>query len=299
MVNWRREDLARIFSALVLPVDESERLDRGALRALVEMELADGVEGFYCCGSSGEGLLMSLEERMRVVEDVMNTVNGRVSVVAHVGTVRTQDVITLARHAREVGCTAISMIPPYYYHFSLEEITGYYEAVARAVPDMPIILYNIPQFTGVEFTKENAARLMENPNIIGIKHTSHNLYALERLSMAYPDKCYLNGFDEMFLGALAMGAEGTISTTTNLFAPLFLRIREAFRAGDMARAQRLQHQLNARVETLVKHGIFAATKYGCTLRGVPCGACRAPFAPLSEAGKEAVRRLLAEPIDFC
>lgn len=84
MVNWRREDLARIFSALVLPVDESERLDRGALRALVEMELADGVEGFYCCGSSGEGLLMSLEERMRVVEDVMNTVNGRVSVVAHV-----------------------------------------------------------------------------------------------------------------------------------------------------------------------------------------------------------------------
>ena len=76
MVNWRREDLARIFSALVLPVDESERLDRGALRALVEMELADGVEGFYCCGSSGEGLLMSLEERMRVVEDVMNTVNG-------------------------------------------------------------------------------------------------------------------------------------------------------------------------------------------------------------------------------
>ena len=127
---------------------------------------------------------------------------GQMCIRDRVGTVRTQDVITLARHAREVGCTAISMIPPYYYHFSLEEITGYYEAVARAVPDMPIILYNIPQFTGVEFTKENAARLMENPNIIGIKHTSHNLYALERLSMAYPDKCYLNCLDEMFLLSL-------------------------------------------------------------------------------------------------
>ena len=295
MVKFDLSDFTRIYSALVLPCNADESINFESLKQLVERQLADGVEGFYCCGSSGEGLLLSVEERKQFVETVVKQVNGRVPVVAHIGTIRTADVIELAKHAKEIGCVAISMIPPYYYKFSQSEIAGYYEDVIAAVPDMPVILYNIPQFTGIEFSKANASRLLENPNIIGIKHTSNNLYAMERIGTGYPETVMINGFDEQLLGALAMGAVATVSTTANLFAPLFVAIRREFRAGNLQKALEYQKALNYRVETLVSVGIFPATKYACTLRGIDCGSCRRPFDPLSEEAKETVRKLMELP----
>lgn len=261
----------------------------------MDRQIADGVEGFYCCGSSGEGLLLSVEERKQIVETVVDQAAGRVPVIAHIGTIRTADVIELARHAKAVGCVAVSMIPPYYYKFSQAEIAGYYEDVIAAVPDIPVILYNIPQFTGIEFSKANASRLLGNENIIGIKHTSNNLYSMERMASAYPEKLLINGFDEQYLGALSMGARATVSTTANLFAPLFAAIRRAYQAGDMKNALRYQQALNLRVETLCSVGIFAGTKYACTLRGIDCGACRRPFDSLTETQKATVRQLMELP----
>jgi len=236
-----------------------------------------------------------VEERKKFVEVVVDQAAGRVPVVAHIGTIRTADVIELAKHAKAVGCVAISMIPPYYYRFSQSELAGYYEDVVAAVPDMPVILYNIPQFTGIEFSKANASRLLDNPNIIGIKHTSNNLYSMERMAAAYPEKVLINGFDEQLLGALAMGAVATVSTTANLFGPLFVAIRREFRAGNLEKALEYQRALNYRVETLVSVGIFSGTKYACTLRGIDCGACRRPFDPLTDEAKEVVRQLMELP----
>lgn len=295
MVKFDRADFTRIYTALVLPCNADESINWDSVRRLVDRQIEDGVEGFYCCGSSGEGLLMTLEERKRFVEVVVDQAAGRVPVIAHIGTIRTADVIELAKHAREVGCVAISMIPPYYYKFSQNELAGYYEDVIKAVPDMPVILYNIPQFTGIEFSKANASRLLDNPNIIGVKHTSSNLFSLERMATAYPEKVLINGFDEQYLAALSIGAVATVSTTANLFAPLFVAIRDAYQRGDMAKAKEYQQALNLRVEALCSVGIFAATKYGCTIKGIDCGNCRRPFDELDESGKQLVRDLMAMP----
>ena len=292
MVNSCHSELQKIFSALIVPMYPDESVNYDALGEVVEAQLQDGVEGFYCCGSSGEGLLLTLEERKKILERTLRQVAGRVPVVAHVGTIRTADVIDLARHAKSAGAAAVSMIPPYYYKFSMAEITGYYKAVLDAVPGLEAILYNIPQFTGVEFSKDNAGELLGDPRIIGIKHTSQNLYALERMARAYPDKVLINGFDEMFLGALSMGASCTIGTTVNLFAPTFLKARELYNAGRMAEAFDVQSLINHRVEVMVKAGIFSAVKYGWTARGIDCGACRSPFAPLTEEAKAAIRELV-------
>lgn len=295
MVNFERSDFTRIYSALVLPCNADESINWESLRRLVDHQIEDGVEGFYCCGSSGEGLLMTLEERKQFVETVVDQAAGRVPVIAHIGTIRTADVIELAKHAKHCGCVAISMIPPYYYKFSQAEIAGYYEDVIAAVPDLPVILYNIPQFTGIEFSKANASRLLDNPNIIGIKHTSNNLYSMERMATAYPEKLLINGFDEQFLGALAMGAVATVSTTANLFAPLFVAIRDAYQKGNMEKAKEYQQALNMRVEALCSVGIFSGTKYACTLKGIDCGKCRRPFDPLDSDSKELVRQLMDTP----
>ena len=149
----------------------------------------------------------------------------------------------------------------------------------------------------MEFSKDNAGRLLANENIVGIKHTSTNLYSLERIGQAFPDKALINGFDEQFLGALAMGARATIGTTVNLFAPLFHKVREAYNAGDMALALRWQRAINLRVEATVKIGIFNAMKYGWTLRGIDCGFCRAPFRPLDADARRAMAELLALPME--
>ena len=297
MVNVKKEQFTRIWSALITPTREDESVNYEALERIVDLQIRDGVEGFYCCGSSGEGLLLTPEERKQVLEHVLKAADGRVPVISHVGTIRTKDVISLAQHAMSAGALAVSMIPPYYYKFSMDEIMTYYEDVIRALPDVPAIVYNIPQFTGVEFSKDNAGRLLANENIVGIKHTSANLYSLERMGQAFPDKALINGFDEQLLAALTMGSCATIGTTVNLFAPLFTRARAAFQAGDTDEALRWQRTINMRVEATVKVGIFNAMKYGWTLRGVDCGFCRAPFKPLDEAARKAMADLMAIPLE--
>lgn len=286
--------LKKIFSALELPMNPDESLNYDAFGQLIEYELRSGVEGFYCMGSSGEALLLSLDERKHALEKIIQFVDGRVPVIAHVGTIRTQDAVVLARHAAAAGADAISMIPPYYYKFSMEEITQYYEEVCEAVPDLGMIVYNIPQFTGIEFTKENADRLLSNDHVIGVKHTSNNLYSIERMKSAYPDKIFFNGFDEQLVGALAMGADATIGTTVNVFAPLFIRVRNLFHSGDLAQAFEVQHEINFCVEEMCGVGIFSAVKYILAKRGIPMGTCRSPFHPLSAAEETRLDQLIAQ-----
>ena len=291
------DELRGIFSAIITPTREDESIDYDVLEDLVEGQLARGVEGFYCCGSSGEGPLLSVEERQRVVDTVVRRADGRVPVIAHVGAPRSADAVTLARAAAESGADAVSAVPPYYYKYGQEEIEAYYRAILAA-SDLPVILYNIPQFTGVSFDKRNSAALFAEPRVIGLKHTEHDLYALERLRSAFPEKILFNGFDEVYLSALAAGATATVGTTVNIQPELFLAVRAAFRAGDMATASRVQSQINHVIETLVAHGVFTATKYVASLQGYPTSGCRAPFRPLDAGDRAALEALHEQMAEF-
>lgn len=290
----KKERLAGIYSALITPMHADEAVNYDMLKQLVAYELHRGVEGFYCCGSSGEALLLTMEERKKILEVVLREVDGRVPVVSHVGTIRTRDAVDLAAHAKSVGADAVSMIPPYYYRFTPEEIAGYYEDVLASVHDFGVIIYNIPQFTGVSFGKGNAARLLEHPNVAGIKHTSQDLYGLERMKEAYPDKCYLSGFDEMYLPALAAGADAAIGTTVNLYPELFLGVREAYNSGRMEEALQYQRRINDNIEAFCDVGIFNAVKYAFRVRGLDCGVCRSPFRPLTARQEAAFSAYLKE-----
>lgn len=282
--------IERIFSALVTPTRADGSVDLGVLAEIVEEQLARGVEGFYCCGSSGEALLLTHAERREIVDTVTDKVAGRVPVVAHVGTVSTDQTIELAQAAQTAGVTAISMIPPYYYSFTGEEIEGYYRDVMDAV-GVPVLIYNIPQFTRVAFSKDNASSLLADGRVAGIKHTDTSLYSLERMITAFPDKTFINGFDEQYLSALAVGARATIGTTVNIQPELFRRVRDRFDRGDLAGARRTQQQINDVVETLVAHGVFQSTKYLAAARGDVTGNCRAPFRPLDDEDRAALDRL--------
>lgn len=274
-----------IISAVVTPMHADESVNYAALETLAHAQLARGVEGFYCCGSSGEGPLLRFDERKQVLATLVNAAQGKVPVIAHVGTPRTQDAVELAKSAEQDGASAVSLVPPYYYKYSREEIIAYYRRVLDAI-SIPVILYNIPQFTGVELDSLSAEALLGDEQVLGVKHTSHNLYSLERMIARYPDKVFFNGFDEIFLSSLAAGATATVGTTVNLQPELFLALRTALRQGDIPKAQRLQQQINEVVENLVARGVFQSAKYLAGKGVVDTGPTREPFVALTATQRE-------------
>ncbi len=271
-----------VVSALITPMREDRSIDFKNLEKLVQYEMEHGSEGFYCCGSSGEGLLLSVEERMKIAATVADVCKQKVPLYVHTGSLGTKEAIELSVHAQKVGAEAVSLIPPIYYHYSQKEVETYYLDVANAV-DLGVIVYNIPQFTGISFSKDSA--VMHNDKIIGVKHTSMNLYDLERLGQAFPKKILFNGFDEIFLYSLTAGAHSTIGTTVNVCPSLFAAIREDFLNARISEAQQKQHLLNNFIEAMVKEGIFSAVKYCMTYLGTPSGPCRKPFKELDDGAK--------------
>lgn len=278
-----------IYAALFTPLSNNGDLDTKKLKALVRFEIERGVEGFYCCGSSGEGLLLEPEERKAVAEIVAAEAGDQVPFIVHTGALSTRTAIWLSAHAKECGAAAVSLIPPIYYNYTTDEIGQYYKDVLDAV-SLGIIVYNIPHLTGISFSKKNA--FLNDERIIGIKHTSMSLYDMERIKQAYPNKIMFNGFDEVFLYSLNAGADAAIGTTVNVCPKLFNAIKAEFRNGNIAKAQSLQHALNDFIELLLHVGVFPAAKYCMALQGVDLGSCRKPFAPLAEDSKKQIENAL-------
>lgn len=272
--------LAGVFSALITPLQADGSLNLDMLAPLAEFELAQGLHGFYVGGSTGEAFLQTAEERQAVLHTFARAVAGRARLIAHVGAIATDEAIRIAHAAADAGYDAISAIPPFYYDFSAAEVLAHYRALADATP-LPLVVYNFPAKSARPLTTADLLALLEHPKIIGVKHTSQNLYQLERLKAAAPHAVVYNGFDEMFAGGVAMGADGGIGTTFNVMGRLFVEMYQALGQGDLPRAQALQTRANAVIDVLIEVGVFPGTKAMLKLLGVDCGVCRKPFAPLN------------------
>ncbi|MFV0429014.1 MAG: dihydrodipicolinate synthase family protein [Arachnia sp.] len=288
----RAAPITGLFSAIATPVAADGSLASGIVGRLAEQHVERGVEGIYCCGSSGESLLLSSAERRQVLEEVIDAVGGIVPVVAHVGAASTRDCLDLARHAAGLGVAAISMIPPIYYSYSDDEITRHYTVVMDAV-DVPMIVYNIPQFTGREFLADHS--LLSDPRVAGVKHTAPSMYQLERMAAAHPGLSIINGFDETYLAATVAGARGSIGTTISLQVDCFKAVRALLAAGDVAGAQQFQRRINDVIEELVAINVFPAAKWvEARLSQLDLGPCRAPFAPVMPADTHRLGALIEQ-----
>jgi N-acetylneuraminate lyase len=202
---------------------------------LADFQIAQGIHGFYVGGSTGEAFVQSVPERCQVLQALARAVHGRVRLIAHVGAISTDEAIAMARIAADSGYDAISAIPPFYSDFSPAEVLAHYTELAQATP-LPLIIYNFPAKSSRPPSTAQLLQLLDNPRIIGVKHTSQNLYQLERLKQAAPDAVIYNGFDEMFVGGVAMGADGGIGTTYNVMGRWFVQMFDAIAAGQFEKA---------------------------------------------------------------
>ena len=281
-----------ILPALVTPFDHRGEINFAALDALADRLLEDGVDGFYATGSTGEALLMSTEERKQVAEAVLRRVDGRIPVIVQVGSTNPREAMELARHAADHGASAVSSVPPFYYKYSTAELKEFYFRLADAA-GLPVLVYNVSVYTGVDFNMQNAGDLLTDSRILGVKHTNYNLYTLNRFKVNCPGKLVFNGFDECLLGGLSMGADGAIGTSFNVLAPLVTRIRDLFLENRMQEALAAQNLLNDYVDAIIKVGVIGATKYALTLQGIDAGLCREPNAPISAEGKRVMEETMA------
>jgi N-acetylneuraminate lyase len=275
-----KENLRGIISALVTPFLSDGGIDVNALAELAEFQIKQGVHGFYVGGSTGEAALQTVNERKEVLAAFAAAVAGRRPLIAHVGAIATDDSIALAEAASEAGYAAISAIAPYYYEFGRAELLNHYDILARATP-LPLIIYNFPQKMPKPWIMTELLGMLEHPKIIGVKHTSQNLYQLERLKQASPQSLLFNGFDEMFVGGMAMGADGAIGTTYNFMGDIFVAAYDAAKRGDFTTALGLQARANHVIDVLIEVGVIPGTKAFLKHLGVNCGICRAPFRPLT------------------
>ncbi len=285
------KNLAGLHAALPTPFAH-DRVDGDGIGRLVQRTAAQGLDGIYVAGSTGEGFLMSEAERLHVLEAAYEGAQG-LTTIAHVGDVNPAVSHRLAREAARIGYDAISAVPPFYYGYRFEEIRAHYATLASAT-DLPFLVYNFPALSGVKMSADQLGQLLALPNVVGVKNTCPDHYALERLRQAVPGATLLNGFDETLLAGLALGCDGGIGSTYNIQGARITAIAGAAQTGRMDEARALQARANGVIDVLVAHGVLPGLKHLLTRLGLPMGVCRPPFAPLSPEGVAALDRLLED-----
>jgi N-acetylneuraminate lyase len=285
------EKFRGIFPALVTPFRKDGKINDKALQQIVKMNLDKGVTGFYVGGSTGEAFMLTVDERKYILEVVAQEAKGKCTLISHIGCISTEQTIELGKHAAQVGVDAISAIPPFYYKFSMPEIVTHYHGIVDEI-DLPMIVYNFPAASGVAMSEAVFGELLGHERIIGIKHTSYDLYQLQRLMQLHPGAIVFNGHDEVFLAGLSMGANSAIGSTYNFMAEKFISIQKLFADGKQEEAHRLQSEANEIIAVLIRIGVFQGIKAALEMLGVDCGDCRKPFRSLSREDKEELRMAL-------
>ena len=282
------KDFKGIYTALLTPFTKEDKINAKALEKLVKYNVDMGVAGFYVGGSTGEGLMLSTEERMEIMEIVKSTAPDK-TLIAHIGSLSENQATALATHAKKLGYDAISSVTPFYYKFTFPEIRDYYYRLADAA-SLPMLVYYLPALSGVNLGVSEMSEFLGDERVLGIKFTSNDFFSLERCKTAFPDKILYNGYDEMFLSGKIMGADGAIGSTYNFMADKFVKIDNLFAEGKLEEAKALQSEANRIIAILCKYGVMHSEKEILNQLGFDFGTCRRPFKEISDEGKEAIKK---------
>lgn len=286
-----------IMPALVSPVDENGDLLVEETKKLVKWELGWGVNGFYICGSTGEGLVLKPETRKKLLETVVEAVDGRVPVIDHIGAIDLPTTLDLARHAEKAGAAAISSIPPIYFRYDEDEVVDYYKRI-MAVSKLPLVMYGVGS-AGTKLTLSTVKRVMEEPGAIGIKWTYPDYFTMGLVKDINGGNInVINGPDEMLISGLAMGADAGIGTTYNVMPGLFCELYHEFRSGNVERAKEIQHAINKIIKVLIDYNALPATKALLCAMGFNVGKCTSPLKHYTEKENEELLLKLSGIIDF-
>jgi N-acetylneuraminate lyase len=291
--------------APLTPMNSDGEVMYGAVEPLAQLLIDRGAQGFYLCGGTGEGMLLTVPERMRLAETWCRMLAGHLPVFVHIGHVCPEDAKALARHAAKVGAASISSVtPPVYPAADVGMLVRYFASIAREAPELPFYYYHSSGSAGLKVKGVDylAAAEREIPNMAGMKFTHEDLMDLSRcIRFAGGRYDIFYGKDEMMLGALATGARGFIGGSYNYTAPLARQTLESHRAGDLEQAQQSQGQLVDLIAVFGRFGGLPAVKASMHRLGIDCGPCRLPLRNLDGQQRQSLQqeldRLWPEALD--
>jgi 4-hydroxy-tetrahydrodipicolinate synthase len=287
--------LSGTMTALVTPFRDGA-LDEEALKALIDFQLSEGIDGIVPCGSTGEAATLSYEEHERVMALTAKWVQGKVPVIPGTGSNSTKETIEITEMAKKAGCDMALVVGPYYNKPTQEGMYRHFTKVAEEV-DIPLVIYNMPGRTGVNILPELVARLAQIPNIVAIKESSGSIpQVAEIYRLTRGEFPILSGDDNLFLPMMAVGATGVISVLSNVMPRQVKTLGDAFlKEGNFKKA------LSIHMELLpIFNGIFVETnpipiKEVLFLAGrINDPELRLPLTPLSDQNKEFIKQLVRD-----
>ena len=276
-------------TALVTPFNTDSTVDEGALRDLVDWQIAEGIHFLVPCGSTGEAATMTIAEHCRVVEVVAQQADGRVPIVAGAASNDTQKAIDLSRRVRDCGATHLLHTSPWYNKPPQRGIVAHYAAIAAAV-DVPIVVYNVPGRTASNIEAKTTLELSRIPGVVATKEASGQLSQItDVLRGRGSEFSVLSGDDELTLPVMALGGDGIVSVVSNATPKLMAELCNRMVAGDGAGARKIHMMLLPwmRAAFVESNPIPVKAALACMVKIK--NVLRSPLVPLADAHRDVVR----------
>lgn len=280
-------ELRGILTAMATPFDETGAVDEAATRTLARFLLENGSHGLVAAATTGESTTLDDEEHIGVLRMVVDEVGGEAPIICGTGTNDTRHTIELTKAAAEAGAEAALVVTPYYNKPNPAGVRAHFEAVASAVPELPIIVYNIPSRVIVNVSPAELAELAKIDNVVGVKQANNDdLGPIDGMAV-------LSGNDDIFFRALELGLAGGITVASQVVGPQMREIWDAVEAGDVERAREIDAGLRPLYEALAVTTNPMPIKAAMEMTGaIPSGTLRLPMVELDGAQREVVKAAL-------
>lgn len=260
--------LEGIVPPMVTPLRDRDELDLAGLERLIEHILSGGVSGLFILGTTGEGPSLSYKLRAELIDRVCHQVRDRVPVLVGITDTSFVESVHVAHAAANAGAAAVVMAPPYYLPEAQPELQEYIDHLLPELP-LPLFLYNMPALTKVHIETDTIRRALNMTKIIGFKDSSGDLNYFKEVAELIkqrPDWSLLIGPEEKLFDSLQVGGFGGVSGGANLFPKLYVRLVEAYRAGNLARAKELQQQVQRVSDSFYRIGKYSSS----IIKGIKC-----------------------------
>ena len=275
MTKFDPNNFNGVIPAMITSFNKDESINKEGIRKTINYLISEKVNGLYITGSTGETFLMSQEEKKQAIEIIVEEVNGRVPVIAHIGSIGTKITTELGQYAEKVGVDALSALPPFYYGFSNDEIFNYYTDISNTT-NLPITIYNISHAHLMDL--DMLKRLAAIKNVKGVKYTAPTHFNFNKIKKEVGEnfKIY-SGMDEMSLSGLISGADGIIGSFYNLMPEMFVEIYAKVKEGNINAAKKIQEKINIIILYALGQSGYPFIKMGLNWLGIDSGYVRKPF----------------------
>ena len=280
-------------TAIATPFNENG-VNYAEFEKLLEFQVKNGADAIIVCGTTGEASTMTDSERKETIKFAIDTIDGRIPVIAGTGSNCTKSAIELSQFATNVGADGILVVTPYYNKATQNGLIEHYKAIASAVPNTPLIMYSVPSRTGVNILPETCLELSKVDNIVAIKEASGNLSQVAKIASLCGDNLNIySGNDDQILPILSLGGIGVISVFSNIAPQILSDMMKKFWNGDIKEATKIQLESLPLMNALFCEVNPIPVKAALNLMGYDFGIPRLPLTPLSSKNLEMLKTTMS------